>query len=154
MLEFKRYEKKSVCKFDFIFDNFLDDWCNCLGSWKKRSAQTPTSNSQKVEGVSTPSNPENSDNKNEEMVFYYGNTCPHCKDVENWMEENKIEEKLKIVKKEVYDNKANASELFSVAKKCGINSSSIGVPFLYTQEGKCLIGTPDVTNYLKEKAGL
>jgi glutaredoxin len=87
-------------------------------------------------------------------VFYYGNTCPHCKEVEDWMEENKIEEKLKIVKKEVYDNKANASELFSVAKKCGINSSSIGVPFLYTQEGKCLIGTPDVTNYLKEKAGL
>ncbi|BCX14649.1 MAG: hypothetical protein KatS3mg088_332 [Patescibacteria group bacterium] len=89
-----------------------------------------------------------------ELVFYYGNTCPHCKDVEEWMNSNKIEEKLKITKKEVYDNQNNASELVSTAQKCGLNTSSIGVPFLYTQEGKCLIGTPDIINYLKEKANL
>lgn len=89
-----------------------------------------------------------------ELVFYYGNTCPHCKDVEDWMSSNKIEEKLKITKKEVYDNRNNASELVSTAQKCGLNTSSIGVPFLYTQEGKCLIGTPDIINYLKEKANL
>ncbi|MGF3555291.1 MAG: hypothetical protein ACQXXF_08545 [Thermoplasmatota archaeon] len=31
-----------------------------------------------------------------EIVFYYGATCPHCKDVEEWMKKNKVEEKIKI----------------------------------------------------------
>jgi len=93
-------------------------------------------------------------NKREELVFYYGITCPHCKEVEKWMEENKIEEKIEIIKKEVYDNKTNAEELVKSAKSCGLDTSAIGVPFLYTPEGKCLIGTPDVENYLKAKAGL
>jgi glutaredoxin len=87
-------------------------------------------------------------------IFFYGNTCPHCADVERWMEENKIEEKIEIVKKEVYDNKTNAEELVKSAKSCGLDTSAIGVPFLYTPEGKCLIGTPDIENYLKAKAGL
>ncbi|PJE64022.1 hypothetical protein COU89_00100, partial [Candidatus Roizmanbacteria bacterium CG10_big_fil_rev_8_21_14_0_10_45_7] len=43
-----------------------------------------------------------SSSKSEGLVYYYGNTCPHCADVEEWMKENRIEEKIKIVKKEVY----------------------------------------------------
>lgn len=95
-------------------------------------------------------------NQNEENIpiFFYGNTCPHCKNVEEWMEKNNIESKIKIIKKEVYDNQKNSQELVKTAEKCGIATDSIGVPFLYTDEGKCLIGTPDVINYLKNKAGL
>ncbi len=89
-----------------------------------------------------------------DITYYYGNTCPHCKEVENWMEENKIEEKIKVVKKEVYDNASNAAELRLAAQKCGLDTKSIGVPFLYSPEGKCFIGTPDVIAFLKEKAGL
>lgn len=89
--------------------------------------------------------------KEGELVFYYGNTCPHCKDVEEWMKQNNVEEKIKVVKKEVYDNRANALELSKVAQKCGLNTNSIGVPFLYTPEGKCLIGTPDIINYFSKK---
>jgi len=83
-------------------------------------------------------------------VFFYGNTCPHCKDVEEWMTKNKIEEKMPIVKKEVYDNRANSLELAEAAKSCGFPTDSIGVPFLFA-EGKCLIGTPDITKYLSDK---
>lgn len=86
-------------------------------------------------------------------IFFYGNTCPHCKDVEEWMAINKIEEKIEIVKKEVYDNRANSLELTQAAKSCGLPTDSIGVPFLFT-EGQCLIGTPDITSYLSEKAGI
>lgn len=89
---------------------------------------------------------------NENMpTFFYGNTCPHCQDVEVWMEENNIEEKLPIVKKEVYENQINAQELSLAAQKCGLNTSSIGVPFLYTADQKCLIGTPDITAYLLQE---
>lgn len=87
-------------------------------------------------------------------IFFYGNTCPHCADVEEWIEENKIEEKIEIVKKEVYDNRANSLELTKTAEDCGLPTDSIGVPFLYTLEGKCLIGTPDIVGYLSDKAGL
>lgn len=86
-------------------------------------------------------------------IFFYGNTCPHCADVEKWMRENKIEEKIKIIKKEVYDNRENARELTKAAEKCGLSTESIGVPFLYVEE-KCFIGTPDVINYLFQKAGI
>lgn len=87
-------------------------------------------------------------------IFFFGNTCPHCAEVEAWMKENKIEEKIEIIKKEVYDNKDNFSELVETAKKCGLSTNSIGVPFLYTPEGRCLIGTSDVIAYLSDKAGL
>jgi len=86
-------------------------------------------------------------------IFFYGNTCPHCADVERWMQENKVEKKIKITKKEVYDNQQNAQELTQAAEKCGLPTDSIGVPFLFA-EGKCLIGTPDITSFLSQKAGI
>mgnify|MGYP005845005797 CR=1 FL=1 len=84
-------------------------------------------------------------------IFFYGNTCPHCADVEKWMKENQIEEKVTLIKKEVYDNRQNSQELTEVAQSCGLPTDSIGVPFLYT-EGKCLIGTPDIIDYLTKRA--
>jgi glutaredoxin len=84
------------------------------------------------------------------LTFFYGNTCPHCADVEKWMKENKVEEKINIVKKEVYENKQNAKELESAATICKLPTDSIGVPFLFA-EGKCYIGSPDVISYLLEK---
>ncbi len=88
----------------------------------------------------------------EKIVFYYGNTCPHCADVEEWMKKEKIEEKIKIEKKEVYQNQANAQELNLVAQSCGLDPNTIGVPFLYA-DGKCYIGTPEVERILKNKVG-
>ena len=84
------------------------------------------------------------------IIFFYGSTCPHCADVEAWMKENKVEEKITIIKKEVYDNRQNSQELTEAAKNCGLPIDSIGVPFLYV-EGKCLVGTPDIINYLTDK---
>jgi len=86
----------------------------------------------------------------DKIIFYYGITCPHCKDVEEWMEKNKIEEKIKVEKKEVWYNKENAAELQEVAKFCSLDPTSIGVPFLWA-DGKCYIGTPDVERILTEK---
>jgi len=112
-----------------------------LGSRNKKSEPEAVQNTQEVSSTKIP-------------IFFYGNTCPHCDDVEDWMEENKIEEKIEIVKKEVYDNNPNALELSKAAESCGMDISSIGVPFLYTPEGKCLIGTPDIVSYLSNKAGM
>jgi glutaredoxin len=91
--------------------------------------------------------------ENGSLIFFYGNTCPHCKDVEEWMDKNRVEEKVKITKKEVYDNRQNSLELSQVAKGCGIPTDNIGVPFLFA-DGKCLVGTPDIVDYLTKKADI
>lgn len=90
---------------------------------------------------------------NGEPVLYYGDACPHCKEVEEWLKVNKVEEKVKFSKKEVWSNRQNAAELAEVAKSCGLDVSSIGVPFLYAEK-ECLVGTPDIEKYFTEKAGL
>lgn len=118
------------------------------GSKDKQVEQTETQGEQTTNGV--PPTIMVSD----VPIFFYGNTCPHCKDVEEWMEKNGIEEKIDIVKKEVYDNRTNSLELTQVAMGCGLPTDSIGVPFLYTPEEECLIGTPDIINYLSDKVGL
>lgn len=88
-----------------------------------------------------------------DIVYFYGNTCPNCKVLQDFIDKNKIEEKVTIIKKEVYSNQSNALILSDVAEKCGIPSSEIGVPFVYL-EGKCLIGEPNIRELLTIKAGL
>jgi glutaredoxin len=84
-------------------------------------------------------------------IFYWGDGCPHCQDVKDWMVENNLEEKMEIVSKEVYNNQANSRELTARAESCGLDTQRIGVPFLYTIDGECLIGSPNIIEYLGNK---
>lgn len=90
---------------------------------------------------------------NNEIIYYYGAECPHCHDVLKFLDDNKISEKVNFTKKEVWGDKNNASEMMEKVKECGLDESRVGVPFLYA-EGKCLIGTPDVEGFFREKAGI
>ena len=87
------------------------------------------------------------------VVFYYGITCPHCKIVEYYIHNNKIESSIQIMKKEVYENPANALELQQAAKDCNISGDQIGVPFL-VYNNSCYIGDADAINLLKQLAGV
>jgi glutaredoxin len=118
-----------------------------MGSRNKMTESVPIQSSQ--EGSLTTKSTVNDNNP----IFFYGNTCPHCEDVEKWMKANKIEEKMKIVKKEVYDNSENAQELSLAAQSCGLDANNIAVPFLYAGN-KCYIGTPDIVSYLSQRTGL
>jgi glutaredoxin len=86
-------------------------------------------------------------------IYFYGEECPHCKDVMKFLDENKIADKVKFEKKEVWHDTANAAMMEDRAKLCGLDVKKIGVPFLFA-EGKCFIGTPDVESYFKTAAGL
>ncbi len=86
----------------------------------------------------------------ESLVYYYGITCPHCAQVSQWMERNNFEKKVKIEKKEVYQNQNNNLELEKVAKNCGLNPMMIGVPFLYAK-GQCYIGYDNVIRVLESE---
>jgi len=88
-----------------------------------------------------------------DIIYYYGEECPHCKDVAKFLEDNKIAEKVNFKKKEVWHDTANAAEMEKKAQECNIQKSGMGVPFLYAR-GKCYVGTPDVEAFFKQEAGL
>ena len=101
---------------------------------------------------SSQNSPEVKGNSNSSVILFYGETCPHCKKVEEWLEENpEIEKKSGIVKKEVYYNQENSRQLGEKAKECQINEAQgIGVPFLYA-EGKCIVGDQPIIDFLSQK---
>lgn len=88
-----------------------------------------------------------------DIIYYYGNTCPHCQELSKWLDENKIAEKVKFVKKEVYQNQANSQELQQAAKECELDTSSIGVPFVYAK-GKCYIGSDQAKEFFQKQSTL
>lgn len=88
--------------------------------------------------------------KSGDPVYYYGVTCPYCKVVQEWLDENQVLDKVPYTKKEVWNSRQNAAELAKVAASCGINANEIGVPFLFAEE-KCLIGAPDIIAYFETK---
>jgi hypothetical protein len=85
-------------------------------------------------------------------VLFYETTCPNCLIVEDFITQNKIEEKMTIQKIEV-SSSTNAQILVAVAQRCNIPTTSLGVPLLWAQ-GKCYQGRIEVIDYLKAKAGI
>ncbi len=86
------------------------------------------------------------------IVYYYGEGCPHCKVVNDFLEADNIAAKVSFVKKEVWSNKAYANEMGRRAKACGIKPEGMGVPFVYGGDGKCYVGAPDVVDFFKTKS--
>lgn len=82
------------------------------------------------------------------MILYYGDSCPHCKIVEQYINENGIIKKYDIVQKEVFQDQNNAKDLGEKALGCGIKTD-IGVPFLY-YKSQCFMGDQDIINFFKK----
>jgi len=135
-----------------------------LGRGEKKESPSPSANNQKEisQAIPNPSaNEEESVTFKEEnlpsplfeegsLILFYGDICPHCAEVEEFIEEHKIRERLNLIEKEVYRNSENAKELLEKAKACNIPSNAVGVPFLW--DGKrCLVGSLEIINFLKER---
>jgi len=86
----------------------------------------------------------------DQIILFYGDGCPHCAIVEEYIKKNSTGDKISFTQKEVYYNQNNAKELEAKAKICGLLTNSIGVPFLWDGE-KCLIGDRDIINFFKQK---
>ena len=98
----------------------------------------------------------NTDYQNSDLILFYGDTCPHCKIVEEFISKNQIDQKLKISQLEVYNNQSNSSLFVKLVKEiCPDQSNPEGlpVPFLINkQDKKCLVGDTPITDYLSEKS--
>jgi len=88
--------------------------------------------------------------KEGEMVFFYGDGCPHCAAVEEYFKNKGVREKISFLEKEVYYNEENAKDLEEKAKICGIPSNTLGVPFLW-DGGRCFIGDREIIDFFDQK---
>lgn len=86
-------------------------------------------------------------------TYFYGETCPHCRDVQKFLDENDIASKFSFVKREVWSDQSNTRLMREAAGICALDTTKIAVPFVFS-EGKCLVGTPDVIGFFKQKAGI
>jgi len=82
------------------------------------------------------------------VILFYGRECPHCQEVEDFLQKNKVAEKIAFDSIEVWHNKDNAELLLSKARACSLADEDVGVPFLYAN-GKCLVGTQPVEDFFK-----
>ena len=81
-------------------------------------------------------------------ILFYGDVCPHCKNVEEYLKTNPT--KVKYRHLEVYRNRQNAVLMNNKAKACGLETDKVGVPFLFDGE-KCLIGDQDIINWFSQQ---
>ncbi len=85
------------------------------------------------------------------FIYFYGNTCPHCAELNEWLKETGIEKKVKFEKREVYQNKANANLMEQAAQICNLDTTQLGVPFVY-DNGKCYIGSDQAKEIFQKKS--
>lgn len=85
-----------------------------------------------------------------EVIYFYGDTCPHCHDVKDFFDEKGVRDQVTFAEKEVWRNSENAKEMEARAKFCQLDVRKTGVPFLFA-EGQCYIGSPDVIGWFEKK---
>lgn len=83
------------------------------------------------------------------LEYYWGNGCPHCANVEAFLESWDKKDKVSLDKKEVWNNPKNASDMLTRAKTCNLDTEKLAVPMLVTPEGKCLVGDTPIIDYFK-----
>ena len=93
--------------------------------------------------------------ENPDLIFYWGEGCPHCETVIEWLANNNQQNILKINSKEVYKNQINSKELITtVTQYCPQfqGESGIGVPTAFDPIGqKCFQGSDEIIKFLSDK---
>jgi len=87
-------------------------------------------------------------------TLFYSLTCPHCKIVEQFMEENNVTQRINITQLEVSQNSTNAQQLINLGKFCKIESNYIGAIPLFYSNGSCYLGDTPIIEVLNKIGGL
>lgn len=81
--------------------------------------------------------------------YFWGDGCPHCANVEEFLSSWEGREKVSIDKKEVWSDKKNALLMRDRATYCKLPLNTLGVPFMFTPEGKCIEGDVAIIELFK-----
>ena len=88
-----------------------------------------------------------------DIVLFWGDGCPHCEVVEDFINNDNVDSKLKIVRKEVWKDRGNQQLMTEYAKKCPEidTTQGMGVPFAYFNTiQKCQIGDTPIIDQIKQ----
>jgi hypothetical protein len=101
------------------------------------------------------SKPQNTiDDSQADIILFWGEGCPHCENVEDYISQNNLDEKINISRKEVYYNKQNQILMSQKADRCPEidQSAGMGVPMAYfVAEDKCYLGDTPIIEAIDEK---
>ncbi|OGM09758.1 hypothetical protein A2W13_01070 [Candidatus Woesebacteria bacterium RBG_16_36_11] len=81
--------------------------------------------------------------------YFWGEGCPHCVNVEEFIKTWEGRDKVSIDKKEVFNNSANNKLFKQRGAYCNIKQNNMGVPLLFTPEGKCISGDVAIIDFFK-----
>lgn len=85
------------------------------------------------------------------LEYFWGEDCPHCKNVADFLNSWDKKDQVKIDKFEVWSSAKNADLMEARYRSCKTtNPAEMGVPLLFTPEGKCVSGDQPIIDYLKE----
>jgi predicted DCC family thiol-disulfide oxidoreductase YuxK len=82
-------------------------------------------------------------------LLFYSDSCPHCQNVEKYISENGVRQKLKFRELEVSQNQTNAQTLERKARGCGLNTDQgVGIPLFFDGQ-KCYQGDTAIISYFQ-----
>jgi len=87
-----------------------------------------------------------------QLILFWGIGCSHCQNVDEYLKENKTEERVKIQKLEVSQSSENSNLALEKAKVCQLDPKNLGVPFLWDgQNQKCYVGDQPIIDFFQGK---
>lgn len=85
------------------------------------------------------------------MIYFYGETCPHCHEVLGYIADNDIRGKLSFRELETYNNVNNARLLNAKAKLCRLDTTQgVPVPFFFDGQN-CYIGSDKIIEFFEDQ---
>ncbi len=84
------------------------------------------------------------------IILFYSEGCPHCQNVDNFIAQNNVEQKVKFARLEVFNNKDNQKVLLQKAQACNLPLDQIGVPLLW-DGNTCIVGDQDIIKFFQGK---
>lgn len=91
----------------------------------------------------------NDEMKKADIVFYLSDDCSECDNIDKYLEENDIENKINLLKKNINKDEADAEQMAEDAMYCNVDEELFGVPFLWA-EGKCYVNEEDIIDFFKQ----
>jgi glutaredoxin len=85
-----------------------------------------------------------------DLILFWGQGCPHCEKVLQYITDNKLNGKVKIAYKEVYNDAGNQQLMADTVKKCPEidTSQGMGVPLAFdTKAQKCFYGDQPIIDW-------
>lgn len=85
---------------------------------------------------------------NAENILFYGNTCPHCLELQENLRENNFYQEYGIEELEVYEDQSNKNLYLELSQK--VNYSGQAVPLLVIDQQEYVEGKDQIIDYFSQ----